>query len=718
MAESLNRKNKFIRGLISGLIGTLLALALWGLGLLETWEANSWDRRTRLLAKPGKATDEIRLILLDQESLNWGEEVNSWPWPWPRQVQAAIIEFCRQSSAKALAFDILYTEFSAYGVDDDLALGSAIADFPNFVNAIYLSEDEGETEWPVDFPKPVFEVSGLDSWFDNTEHEHLLFPRAVLPIPEVARNSDILGNVTLSADFDGVYRRIKLFNIFQDNIFPSLGLGLYLSAQSDTQLHIEKGKFLIGDQTISLDKKGNAIIRYRGPSQTHTAYNAGQILQAVFRQINGEEATETDKAIAADLREKYVLFGYSAPGLFDLRPAPVSGVYPGVEINATVLDNLLSEDFVVPVPLWFTIVLLLGLSSACGMLASLFSKAVENVLIGFVFLGLPLLFAGVAFFKGFWLPFAVQETAAGLTVLASLVINYTTEGRQKRFIKNAFQQYLSPAVIEQLLDHPEHLKLGGELRQLSIFFSDIQGFTTISEALNPEELTALLNEYLSAMTDIILEEGGTIDKYEGDAIIAFWNAPLNVPDHAFRAARAALRCQKSLAELRPVFKDRIGGKEMFMRIGLNTGPAVVGNMGSRSRFDYTMLGDAVNLAARLEGVNKQFGTYSMLSQSTLDLLDNAFAVRELARVAVVGRHEPVTVYEPMFHEEYEARKETLERFVQGLHLFYEGKFEDASQIFTELQRIDPPSASYLKKCEELISHPPENWQGIWVATSK
>ncbi|MCP4398613.1 MAG: CHASE2 domain-containing protein, partial [bacterium] len=394
-------------------------------------------------------------------------------WPWPRQIHAAIIQFCRQSEVKALAFDILYTEFSVHGVDDDLALGAAIADFPNFVSTIFLSDTKGKADWPEDFPPPVFEISGLKSWLDNSENEHILFQRAVMPIPEVAQNADILGNVTLTADFDGIYRRIKLFSLFDNKLFPTLGLGLYLSAHRDAHLEIDRGRLLIDEQAIPLDKNGNAILRYRGPSQTHKFYTAGQILQALFRQINSEEATETDKAIAADLRGKYVLFGYAAPGLFDLRPAPVDSVYPGVEINATVLDNLLSEDFIVPVPLWFTVFLLLGLSLGCGILASLFSKAVENVLIGIVFLALPFLFVSLAYLKGFWLLFALQETAAGLTILASLVINYATEGRQKRFIKNAFQQYLSPAVIEQLLEHPEHLKLGGELRQLSIFFSDI-----------------------------------------------------------------------------------------------------------------------------------------------------------------------------------------------------------------------------------------------------
>ena len=314
-------------------------------------------------------------------------------------------------------------------------------------------------------------------------------------------------------------------------------------------------------------------------------------------------------------------------------------------------------------------------------------------------------------------PLVVQEISVAFTMGLALIVNYATEGKQKRFIKNAFQQYLSPAVIEQLIQHPERLKLGGERRVLSIFFSDLQGFTSISEGLDPKELTALLNDYLSAMTNIIHEENGTVDKYEGDAIIAFWNAPLEVPEHAVRAVRAAIRCQKVLAEMRPGFKERIG-KEMFMRIGINTGPVVVGNLGSHTRFDYTMIGDAVNIAARLEGANKQFGTYTMISQFTRDMIGDILTVRELARIAVVGRREPVVVYEPMTAEEYETRKQTLETFSKGLQLFYSGEFSRALEIFSSVQELDPPAAAYAKKCRAIMEDLPDDWQGIWVMDRK
>ncbi|MEN6488761.1 MAG: adenylate/guanylate cyclase domain-containing protein, partial [Smithella sp.] len=275
----------------------------------------------------------------------------------------------------------------------------------------------------------------------------------------------------------------------------------------------------------------------------------------------------------------------------------------------------------------------------------------------------------------------------------------------------------NPDFIDQIIAHPEKLTLGGERRELSIFFSDLQGFTSISEALDPESLTALLNDYLSAMTDIIHEENGTVDKYEGDAIIAFWNAPLDVPDHACRAVNAALRCQEKLAELRPQYLARTG-KELYMRIGVNTGYAVVGNLGSKDRFDYTMLGDSVNLAARLEGVNKEFGTYTMVSAETRKQAGDKFSFRELARVAVVGKKEAVTVFEPLRDDVYNKNKDILINFHNGLQLFYKGQFDAARDIFLSTASVDPAAAKYADKCTDMKKPAVAEWDGVWVMTSK
>jgi adenylate cyclase len=456
------------------------------------------------------------------------------------------------------------------------------------------------------------------------------------------------------------------------------------------------------------------LLRYGGPLEIYERLSAAAVIQSEVQLEGGQSPTIDPER----LRNRYVLFGFTAAGLYDLRSSPVSGTYPGVGVHATLLDNLLSGDFMTDVPLWATILLVLGLSAGAGVASLWASGAGRSILAYVLFLAVPLGLSAGGYALGRWLPLLVLEVGGAVTLASGGVLNYATEGRQKRFIKSAFRQYLSPTVIEELIADPDRLKLGGERRELSIFFSDLQGFTTISEALTPEELTALLNDYLSAMTDLIQEEGGTIDKYEGDAIIAFWNAPVEQPDHGLRAVRAALRCQERLAELRPAFRERTG-KELLMRIGLNSGAAVVGNMGSRTRFDYTMLGDAVNLAARLEGINKQFRTYTMLSAATREAMAGSFPTRELARVAVVGKSQAVVVYEPMLPEEHAARKPLLDSFAAALEAFYAGRFAEAEQLFARTAAEDPAAAAYVEKCRELQARPPEGpWGGVWVMTSK
>ena len=249
----------------------------------------------------------------------------------------------------------------------------------------------------------------------------------------------------------------------------------------------------------------------------------------------------------------------------------------------------------------------------------------------------------------------------------------------------------------------------------------MQGFTSISEKLNPEELTAFLNDYLSAMSDVILESGGTIDKYEGDAIIAFWNAPSEQKDHAKRALEAAMKCQQRLHEMRPELSLRVNSG-VYMRIGLNTGNAVVGNMGSHNRFDYTMLGDSVNLAARLEGQNKQFGTYTMCTEAMKNAAEaagTAVHFRELARIAVVGKKEAVRVFQPLNTEEYTAMKDMLPIFDAARKLFYDGALEKALEAFEKIRNQDSAAQAYCNKCKALLESDLTKWPtGVWVATTK
>ncbi|MGI6086903.1 MAG: CHASE2 domain-containing protein [Kiritimatiellia bacterium] len=713
----MNTVKKIIQGLVVGVGAALIAGLIWSAGWLDVFEWKTWDWRVRLLARPGLATDRIRLILLDQASLDWGAE-RGLSWPWPREVYAPIVDFCRRQGACAVAFDVLFTEPSKYLVADDAALGAAAANAGNFVAAVFLGAESGSaTNWPADMPPPYRQADIAVS--SNGWPQGMVLPRATFPIPEIATNAAVLANVYANPDADGVYRRVRLGQVFDGRLVPALGLGAWLAADPEIHLAYENQALRCGDYRAPLDDAGYALLNFRGQSRTHRAFSAAAVIESALLAQEGQPGS-----LPADaFHNCYVFFGFSAPGLYDLRPTPVSGVYPGVEIHATMLDNLLSRDLMRDVPRRWTWLWLILMGGICGMAVRGGRNARDNLLAFVLTLPTPMLLSLWAYSRGFWLPLLPPTVAAALALIGGVLLNYAVEGRQKRYIRSAFRQYLSEDVIAQLVADPSKLTLGGEQRTLSIFFSDLQGFTGISEKLNPRELTSLLNEYLTAMTDIIQSEGGTVDKYEGDAIIAFWNAPLPLADHAVRAVRAALQCQARLAEMRPDLKTRYGS-DLFMRIGLNTGPVVVGNMGSHNRFNYTILGDAANLAARLEGINKQFGSFTLISEATqaelLQAAEHGIAVRELGRVAVVGRREPVTVYEPVCLTDLDlsVRRHDWEIFSAALKDFYAGRFAEAQAQFMELQERDPPSAAYVRKCQALLDQPPAEWNGVWVMTEK
>lgn len=699
---------RVLQALAIGLICAALALLLWQAGWLERWESRTWDLRASWFARPGPSTSQIRLIFLDQSSLDWGKE-KGWSWPWPRQVYGPVIDFCRRAGAKAVAFDVVFSEPSVYGVEDDQALGTAIAASPNFVGAVFVGrETGGTTNWPADVQPPAVRLG-------TSVPRSMLLPRAAFPVPEVATNATLLATVFGNPSRDGVYRRARPFSVFDGHAVPSLGLGAYLASETNRTLSVSGPWLRVGGRPtpVPLDHWGNAILHFRGRSQTHRTVNISAVIESEMR-INEGKAPLIDPS---SFSNTYVLLGFTAPGLFDLRSSPVSSVYPGVEIHATFLDNLLAGDFMreAPRPLTIVLAFLLALLAAFGVR---FSRSTPYTVLTFLLvLPLPMALGFWAYSRGLWLPIVVQTIASTPALIVALAVNYATEGKQKRFIKGAFKQYLSPLVIEEMVQHPERLQLGGATRELSILFSDVKGFTGISEHLTPEQLTALLNDYLTAMTEIIYKHGGTVDKYEGDAIIAFWNAPMAQADHATRAVQAALEYQTALAALRPDLKARYG-HDLFTRIGLNTGPVVVGNMGSRQRFNYTFLGDAGNLASRLEGINKQFGTPILISEVTRRKLPPEMAVREISRVQVVGRKEPVRVFEPLTAEDATARHDLFARFATALAAYYAGRFDEAVSIFAELESQDTTSAIYAARCRELTAHPPTVWTGVWVMTEK
>jgi adenylate cyclase len=700
--------------LIVGLAAGAVSIGLWLSGLLDRLEYATWSWRVQALAKPGAATGKIKIILLDQYSLDLGRKPHAWSWPWPREVYEPLIAFCRRGGARAIAFDVEYTEPSVYGVPDDEAFGAGIGARRDFVAPVFLGNENGDTtNWPPELAGKLRPLQGIDAWLRQADRKAAVFSRASLPISEVATNAFLLGNVSDAPDRDTVFRRAALFRVFDGRAVFSLGTTACLAgAGGNAELLIRPGVLSVGGHKATIDRAGRAILRYRGPSQTHQTFNAISVIESEMRLREGSgEPPIKDPAVFKDC---YVLFGFSAPGLHDLRPTPISGTYPGVEIHATALDNLLSDDFIRDTDrkLVMALTALLALAAAGAVILS--RQAWQSVVAFAVFLPIPVAAGFAAYAAGVWWQVVVQEAAVLLSLIGAVIVNYATEGRQKAFIKQAFKHYLSPQVIDQILANPAQLKLGGERRELTIFFSDLQGFSALSEKLDPPTLTGVLNDYLSDMTDIILEEGGTLDKYEGDAIIAFWNAPLSREDHAARACRAAVRCQRKLAERREDFRQRTT-VELRMRIGINTGDVVVGNMGSRDRFDYTVLGDAANLASRLEGANKAFGTYTMVSEDTWKQA-GGFVGRELAKLRVVGRQAPVTVFE-LVGLPGESKPDALKDFEEALAACFAGDWKAATDGFAKI-KDDGPARIYGERCQGLARQPGGAWDGIWNLTAK
>ncbi len=655
---------------------TLVAGVLWLAGALDRWENTTWDWRMRSLAQRGATAQSIEespvcLILLDQYSLDWGQNTNGWSWPWPREVYTTIIDFCVQGEALSLSFDVLYTEASVYGVWDDQTFGEAIAASGFFVAAAFVHTSEKGTE------------------------------KITLPISEIKDNCFVLANVHDVPDADGVFRRSTLWMDGLD------GEPMYSVGPAAALLGDENGRV----REVLAKKSSRQILNFHDPKTFWPIYNAAEIVQSGLRLLEGGSPSVDPSVV----KGKHVLFGMSAPGLMDLRSTPLNRVSPGVTIHATTLENLLNDNFIAePSPVVVLLVSFVLSFMAAGLLL-VGGKPWRTVVVVVGFLLLPS-FVGYWLARGgFWWPVVPETLAHGSALGGALILAWATEGRQKKFIRQAFRHYLSPDVIQRIMDNPDSLKLGGERREMTILFSDLEGFTTISEGLEPQELTQLLNEYLTDMTDIILESGGTLDKYEGDAIIAFWNAPVDQPDHALRACRASVLCQRKLTQRRAEFEERFGAT-MLMRIGLNTGPVIVGNMGSTQRFDYTVLGDAANLAARLEGANKVFGTYLMISDATRKVVDSEMMFRELGDLRVVGRKQPVRVYE-LEGFAGEAEPDHWNDYSQALELCKKGQQAEAKLAMSSLSNKesgDPAAQKWLDRLE----NEDEGFDSVWNLTRK
>jgi class 3 adenylate cyclase len=803
----MSGKKKIGKKLIAVIISGLVFFIITGLHLLGVFhflEYKSYDMRVRFWADSiySRPSDEIAVILLDQDSINWAQEERGWGWPWPRQAYAEIVDYMNLSKAKSIAFDVIFSEPSVYrnarqdeiidnavrnleqaeaenaanprpagtarrpraegddeqprrsvfrtaiealrslsAREDDSAFIKASKNYGNVVQTVMFSSQSGNADaWPDDLNAPLFQPENFGSMlerFSVGENEKALFP-----IKGLRNSAGALGSVTGVPDSDGIIRRLRPFTQFAGKAVPGLSTASLLVSGKGRQLFFNNKNNTIDWEEIKIpvDKNGNALLRYHGIIEKYIPYRAMDILISAQAHKNGdEEYMESDCFLSPDnFKDNYVFFGFYTHGLFDVFNTPISSVYPGMGCHITMLDNMLQGEFIRESGEGINLLILLAIIILLVCL-TIYANRISISVTGMAVIILAIIIGSFAAYQfgGLWFPMVTYLAGTLAAFITVTLYNYATEGSQKRFIKSAFSQYLSPKVIEQIIHDPSQLKLGGEKREMTAIFTDVRNFSTISEALgDPAKLVELLNFYLARMSNIVLDNQGTIDKYEGDAIIAFFGAPVYMENHAALACRTAVCMKRAEVEINKealelglvtpeVMKSMtekglissIDDRPLFTRLGINTGDMVVGNMGTPNKMDYTIMGNAVNLAARLEGVNKQYDTGGILiSEYTRAQLGNEFVLRPLSRVRVVGINTPMRLYEllEIASEAPPELTEMVKNWEQAFSFYEKRDFQAAQNIFQTIcdkNKSDLAAKKYLNRCVNFISSPPD--EKVW-----
>ncbi|MDA3948020.1 MAG: CHASE2 domain-containing protein, partial [Spirochaeta sp.] len=450
-------------------------------------------------------------------------------------------------------------------------------------------------------------------------------------------------------------------------------------------------------------------------------------IPGVFESTRGvySDLVETRTVLSENVPDSFVIVGYTGTGTTDIGVNPFQNEYANTGTHGTVVNTILTGKFIDDMPAWISIVVALVFTLIFVVISR---KRSASTTLALGFAGATVVAAGSAaalVTTRLFLPIMSPVLTLFFSAVGQSTYKFVEVAREKNHIRHAFNHYLSTDVINEILDDPSRLSLGGEKRELTAMFTDVKGFSTISESLDPEELVKLLNRYLSEMSDIVLQLRGTIDKFEGDAIISFFGAPVPFEDHATRACTAAIKMKKIEEYLNKHFKEEdLSPSPLMTRIGINTGEMVVGNMGTINRMDYTIMGHAVNLAARLEGVNKQYGTWILTSELTYDATGDSLAARRLDRVRVVGVSEPVRLYEIIDEASLipAGTAQMLQEFHQGLELFENREWGESGSLFSRLNREFPddgPSKTYFDRTRKFQKEgPPADWDGVFNLTRK
>jgi adenylate cyclase len=627
-----------------------------------------------------RQNSEVVIVAVDQASLEAIDQASGYQrgWPWPRKYWGSLLEYLSEDChAKAVVFDMLFTERSVNPGDDGKS------DDEQFATAIERARKDGTAP-------PVFGANA------NANGTLSRFIPPVMPPPA-------FGAVNIS---DSEKWRVYLPT---RNGQPSLAAQGLRAAKMPSKLP--------EDQSF--------LMHYYGPYKSSSGRQTFRYVSAanvIFVSYGEDDAKwHINKEM---FRDKIVLVGGIATGTYDEKATPLSSKSPGIEIQATAIENMIHGDQVRrlgPVTTAGVTILVAWLAS----IGVIFPSRVWMKLAAALFVGIALVSIATMLFKRhniIWLPLASPLLAAIITTIGAFAWSFFGEDRQRRQLLKALSSVVSPTIAEELARDPSKLAVGGQRREMTVMFTDIAGFTDISETLPPEKLAPMLNFYLEEMSGIVLAQTGTLDKYIGDAIMSFWNAPLPQPDHAALACRAALRIVEREAAIQPQLAA-LGASKIMTRLGINSGPMAVGFTGSSHLINYTVLGDSVNLGSRLEGANKLYGTRVMLSQSTAALVKDRFVLRQLDVLRVKGKLEPMAVYELI--SEGTANESVTQRvrlYEEGLRQYQSQQWPAAESTFGELLKAfpdDAPSKAMLARIAYYREHPPAtDWDGVFVAKDK
>ncbi len=687
---------------------TLITLILQLIPAIHGLELKTIDWRFQWRGPLTIEQSPIVIVTIDDQSY----ESLQTQWPWPRHFYANVIENLTEAGAKVIGLDVILDSPDGHGKASDLRLAAAIDSLKNVVLAGKV-EDTGQ---------------------------YRSYPVLVKPLSILLEADSSWGITAIQSDPDGMHRQYFVVQNYQNELLPSFGLEVlrkYLDIPDSEAIQVTDGKVQVGKLSVPLSQEGLMRINFVGPVGSFPRYSYDSVIDDERFDLGDYDLDffSTSLLLTDVFTDKIVLIGSTMSELHDNFPTPFfefkdhQGNYrkaemPGVEIHANAIWTILNQAYFTDISPLPSLLILILLIIFMYVVVLRFSTTWSVI----TFFGLLIMYNLLQFFlfSQYRIVMAMVAPTIGMTIsfVAATIYEYVLTQHEKRLILGAFERFVPQKVVKELIAHPEKLQLGGEERFLTVLFMDLADFTSVSENLKPTELVSIINAYLTEMTDIVFKYDGIIDKYEGDALMAEFGTPVFFEDHAVKACFAALEMLRKLRSMN--FSHYAKGiSRLNCRIGINSGNMIVGNMGSKNVFDYTAMGDSVNLASRLEGANKMYRTHIMISEDTYKLVKDAVISRPLDLIRVKGRQKPVRVLEVISRRDDRLPanvRSMLPVFVNGIRYYHQRdwqKAEDCFKFCLDSVPDDGPATEYMRRVKEFTQNPPtEDWDGVYTMHTK